>query len=113
MYNKFIHIIYIRFNYSKLDDFKKRLIIFKKYCLPSILNQSSKNFKVYININLKHKDLLNKLKKNDLIIFTQNSIDNIIKNLNQKIIISTRLDSDDAINQYFIETIQKNIKKIN
>ena len=112
MYNTFIHIIYIRFNYNKLDDFKKRLPIFKKYCLSSLLNQTCKNFKAYININEKHKYLLEEFTKNDIIILTTKSIKNVVKKHKNQIMLSTRLDSDDSINIYFIETLQKNIKNI-
>ena len=46
------HIFFIRFNYKDLEKLKTRIKLFENYCLPSILNQINKNFKVVLMVNL-------------------------------------------------------------
>ena len=110
------HIIYIKFNYNDIDKLRTRIELFEKYCLPSLLNQTNKNFKVYMNINTKepYYSLLKKYKDYNNIYLTNLSLDKIIKKeRGNQLLITTRLDTDDSINIMFVDGIQKFIQKHN
>ena len=111
-----INIIYIRFNYSNIDKLKDRIIIFEKYCLPTLLHQTNKNFHVYLNVNYNdiYYSLVEKYNNYDNISTTDKSIDNVIRSLNTTncLLVTTRLDTDDSLNILFIDALHKYIKKI-
>lgn len=109
MNDNILHIIYIRLNYDDIDKLKKRLLIFEKYCIPSLISQTNKNFKIYININFKHYDLINNyVKLINNIILTDKDIQYISNyKRDKKYLITTRIDSDDTINVNFINSVQE------
>ena len=76
MIDIFLHIIYIRLNYDDSNNLKNRLKLFEKYCLPSLISQTNKNFKIYININFEHYDLIYNYTN-----FIDNKISKEIKNI--------------------------------
>ena len=98
-----MNIVYIRLNYKDCDKLKERLILFEQFCLPSLLSQTSKNFKIYININKDFYDLVEKYSKiTDNIFLTEENITTICNiKRTQKYLITTRLDSDDTLNIIF------------
>jgi hypothetical protein len=101
-----------------------RIKLFAKYCLPSVLNQTNKNFYWLIFFNsdtpIFYKNEIDKLISgfdyiypyfidgmNALIGSLKNIIDEKIEE-EDKFIITSRLDNDDIIHKDFIEIIQKN-----
>lgn len=109
MIDSILHIIYIRLNYNDSNKLKIRLKLFEKYCLPSLISQTNKNFKIYININFEHYNLIyDYVKLIDNIILTNKDIE-FISNCKrtEKYLITTRIDSDDIINVNLIDSIQK------
>ena len=137
----FEHFIITRYNLKKDDwqkDVEKREVldenwiksrneIFLKFCLPSVLNQSCKQFKwllFFQNGSEESLKLVTKeLAKYDFIepIFLE-SYDDFQENLSTIVrsyltsteswILTTRLDNDDAIHHSFIERLQKSIDKV-
>jgi len=106
----------------------QRFDLFKTYCLPSVINQTNKNF-VWILIfdvdtPLKYQKEINRLTKEHInfkIIYADGfnellpAIKSEIKTHIEKVdnhIISTRLDNDDTIHKDFIKTIQDLYKPI-
>jgi len=101
----------------------QRLDLFEKYCLPSVLNQVNKNFKWVIFFDVDTSLIIReriKIYSNKGINFSAIYIDGmnslvdalrkfVIENIykEDKFIITSRLDNDDAIHENFIETIQK------
>ena len=98
-----------------------RLDLFRRYCLPSVLNQSSTNFTWLLftheqtpeeirNEFLRLVDSISNARVVWCTKFNQITLRTAIwKELTSKIshIITTRMDNDDAIAPTFIETIQK------
>ena len=133
------HFLITRFNLKKNDWTKdknskeilsdvwlcKRIELFKKYCLPSVLSQSNKNFKWLIffdsNITPSLDVLLREISEYDFIepIYVseysdfQNGLSDFIKtrlNFKTSYVLTSRLDNDDALHQNFINHIQSNIE---
>lgn len=120
------HYIITRYNYpfkiirgidlvGATDDGKKwlknRENLFDKYYIPSIENQSCKNFEL---VFFCHKDspkyLIDKLESYGTVVYDP------IKVWFQKIetpVITTRLDSDDSLHKDFVFNIQENFKFVN
>ncbi|AVR45956.1 hypothetical protein C7S20_12210 [Christiangramia fulva] len=100
-----------------------RFYLFEKFCVPSVKNQTNKNFKwvIFFDIDTptKFKKKINGLlaKDNLFIPLYINGIGELETSLSRFIlkeisiksetIITTRLDNDDAIHKDFISTIQK------
>ena len=79
--------------------------LFEIVCLPSLKNQTKQNFTIVMNIN-KQEDFYNlvkKYKEYKNILFD----DEIIDYNNSNNFITTGLDSDDALNIYFVESMKK------
>lgn len=102
---------------------KKRFELFEDFCLPSVKSQSNKNFKwlVYFSTDTsdtyKEKirsiqlDFPNFLPKfipgmNELVNSIKSDIKIECNDFNNSIIITTRLDNDDALHENFINNIQ-------
>tara|TARA_R100000935_G_C2840849_1_gene170869 strand:- start:2268 stop:3056 length:789 start_codon:yes stop_codon:yes gene_type:complete len=130
------HFLITRFNLKKTDWnidknsrevldslwLKRRVELFKDFCLPSVLGQNSKNFKWLIffqeGSQKDVKDLLSKFDKFPFIeaVFLngyeefQNNLPDIIqaklKN-NPEWLLTTRLDNDDALQNNYIKELQK------
>ena len=109
-----------------LDDnwLKNRFELFEKYCLPSLIAQTNKNFEWVIFFDTEtpqlFKDKIEGYKQqlpNLVPLFVENmelflpTIQEYIKNNNQEFVITTRLDNDDCVSKYFVEEIQKNFNK--
>ncbi len=130
------HFLITRFNlnYSKSNSLKpvseewisSRLAIFQRFCLPSILNQSNKNFTwfLYFDTNTpeKYKQVVADLEASHLFIkavYIENA-DMLIPSLNKEIkerlevgteyVITTRMDNDDGLHKHAINTIQQQFK---
>lgn len=99
----------------------KRMDLFKKYCFPSVLNQTNKNFKwlIFFDSNTAEKykrQIFDLVEHNDFIyIYFINGMLEFNKRIQEAIhtlrnsspyVISTRLDNDDLIHKNFIGTIQ-------
>ncbi len=105
---------------------KKRIDIFKTYCLPSILNQSNKDFSWLIYFDkdtpIEFSYIISELKRYSFIYpcFTSgfegfnlqyiNDIKKIIA-ADTKWMITTRMDNDDCFEKDAINTIQKHFRK--
>lgn len=100
---------------------RERIILFKTYCLPSILNQVNKNFRwlIYFDKNTPPEFLpfIEDLKKHEVIEvcysdgsddFFQNYLHEVSSRTKRDWIITTRLDNDDALHQDSIDIIQQN-----
>ena len=103
---------------------KNRFELFEKYCLPSLLSQTNKNFEWVIYFDTEtpafYKDKIEVYRQklpNLIPVFVENmelflpSIQVHIKNNNQEYVITTRLDNDDCVSKYFVDEIQKNFNK--
>ena len=103
---------------------KNRFELFEKYCLPSLLSQTNKNFEWVIYFDTEtpafYKDKIEVYRQklpNLVPVFVENmelflpSIQAHIKNNNQEYVITTRLDNDDCVSKYFVDEIQKNFNK--
>jgi glycosyltransferase involved in cell wall biosynthesis len=100
---------------------EERLILFKKWCLPSVLNQSNKNFEWIIFLDnsteQRYKVQLSQMIepwKNILIryingdkVFDQEIHKILSKAYATDYCITTRLDNDDIVHTDFIDEIQK------
>lgn len=101
-----------------------RISLFKNYCLPSVINQISKNFTwlicLDINTNEVHKKEIEKITKQykfiNLVyveVFNNEELcESIKKNTPKDVeyIVTTRLDNDDSLHENFIFSIQKKIE---
>lgn len=103
---------------------ENRFELFEKYCLPSLLSQTNKNFEWVIYFDTEtpafYKDKIEVYRQklpNLVPVFVENmelflpSIQAHIKNNNQEYVITTRLDNDDCVSKYFVDEIQKNFNK--
>jgi len=107
----------------------KRVKMFEKYCLPSVLNQTTKNFKWIICIDtdttnkytkyfdeLDHKyEIVNILEVPNISKLTdvlKSEIKSSVKN-EYKYIVTTRLDNDDCIDRRYMGKIQDEVEKKN
>lgn len=133
----FIHVITTRFNvptsiWTETRDGKKplseewlkdRFEIFKKYCLPSFITQSTQNFywfvffdentpEIYLqeikNIQIRYPSFQPKFVKNYEEMYTQ-TIEGIqeLCIASTKYIITSDIDNDDLLHQNYIKTIQE------
>lgn len=103
------HIIITRCKFSKDEMFESYFKIMKKYYIPSVNNQTNKNFKIAMIINDRHYDRVRELidKKIDVIQFLDPKKDfkeYVVKN---KITLQTRHDCDDYMNEGYIDKIQR------
>ncbi len=135
------HFIITRYNLKKEDWLKdvesKKVLdqdwlrnrneIFLKYCLPSILNQTTSRFKWILffqdgSQNLL-KPVLTELKKHSFIeaVFCksyedfQRNLPALLKNKLQKDsswVLTTRLDNDDALHQDFVLRLQQSVRTV-
>ncbi|MCF8223789.1 MAG: putative rhamnosyl transferase [Bacteroidales bacterium] len=136
----FAHFIITQFNLrefplsgnSKYESWVKwtrnRIEIFKNFTLPSILNQSSENFRwlIFFDTNTppEFKDFIAGLKKIEIINvcysngskdFYENYVEDIHKSIQKSIrwIITTRLDNDDCLHRDAVKTIQEHFVQKN
>lgn len=108
--------------------FKDRIVIFRKYCLPSFKNQYSKNFQwlVFFDVNTPdfYKTEIEKI-RNEFPVFNPFFVANMdekkvrllqeVKNLINKdteFIITTDIDNDDILHKDFVKTVQENFKPV-
>lgn len=109
-----------------------RIKIFERYCFPSIKNQTNQKFLWLVffseNTKEKYKKIIERLQKvysnfvpiylsvekgNNLNNYLNNNqlIENLL-NKNTKYVITTRIDNDDCLGKYAVETIQEYANKI-
>lgn len=108
---------------SWLQWTRNRILLFKEYCLPSVLNQSAKSFTwlIYFDSDtpLEFNGFLNELKSFSFINicyckgvddFNLRYINEVKKRMNpsDKWIITTRIDNDDCLHKDTVKTIQEN-----
>lgn len=113
------------------DYLEERFNLFEKYTFPSVMKQTSKEFKWIVMFHSEtpkeFKDRIAKLESWSQGIFipiymTEEECKNCNKILNtylfekakQKncmLIVTTRMDNDDAINEDYVKEIQKNVEK--
>jgi len=132
---KFAHYIITQFNLrnfslSDVISFEKwitwtrsRTELYMKFCLPSVLNQTCKDFKWLLYFDsetppefdkfidyLENQDLIKICYSNGIDDFNKSYFNEIKKMLpeNTEWIITTRIDNDDALHKDAVETIQKN-----
>ncbi len=126
------HLIITRFNvnlsWAFRDDgewIKRRIVLFEKYCLPSVKSQTVQDFKWLVFFDKNSPDyLVQAIEKyreyeNFIPIFVEKfDKDTVVRSVNDtfsaikgecEYLVTTRLDNDDAINIHFIETIQQNV----
>lgn len=136
----FHHLLITRFNLKNpewkftknngtlLDDqwMMERMELFKNYCLPSVINQSNKNFKwlIYFDNTTSEQfkreiSLLTDHVQNIEVLYIDgmpafnDSIKNYVSQFanSEPYIITSRIDNDDCININFINEVQKTFKK--
>jgi len=134
MNRSFEHFVITRFNIRQFSNVinsdneswvlwtRKRFAIFQEYCLPSILNQSTKNFKwlIYFDVDtpVEFEEQILKLQQYDFIeVCYANKYENFQLNYMKDIrlktshdtlwVITSRLDNDDCLHHRAIERIQK------
>lgn len=97
-----------------------RLHLFKSYCLPSVTNQSCRSFTWLLLMDHETPTaaklgVLSEVKKSGLafeMVETngnewEKNLQGFVRQRNDSHLITTRLDSDDAIHRLFIETVQR------
>lgn len=103
------HFIVTRCKFNNEDKFNPYFDVMKKYYIPSINNQTNKNFSIALIANKKHFDQIRKLidSKIDIILFDDQNKD--YKEFITKIsnTIQTRHDCDDSMVPGYIDKIQK------
>jgi hypothetical protein len=136
----FHHLLITRFNLKNpewkltknndtlLDEqwMTERMELFKNYCLPSVINQSNKNFKWLLYFdettteNFKQEiHLLTDNHQNIEVFyiagmpaFNESILNYVQQNASSEpYIITSRIDNDDCISKYFIDEVQKNFNK--
>lgn len=109
---------------SWLEWTRKRIALYKEYCLPSIINQSCKEFKWFLYFDTdtpeEFNEFLNELSSFPFINvcyckgiedFNVSYIDEVKKRIGRsaKWIITTRIDNDDCLHREAVEIIQKSL----
>jgi len=95
-----------------------RIKLFDKFCFPSVINQTNKNFKwlIFFDDESTDKQLFEnytqctKVYLKDYKVFSYKLVSKEIKKLlnkGTKWILTTRLDNDDSLSKHYIDTIQK------
>ncbi|MEL6986568.1 MAG: glycosyltransferase [Bacteroidota bacterium] len=100
---------------------ENRLLLFKKYCLPSVVNQSDKNFRwlIYVAANTKenYKEELEKLVatyKFVKLTYVTEEVHyetamraDVLAKSETSYVMTSRMDNDDLLHQDYIQSIQK------
>lgn len=106
---------------------KRRISLFEKYCLPSVLNQTNEKFKWIICISPKtdrnNREFLKGVKANSggIKILEVTHLSTLTKKLEEFIqndmqgkkdyVITSRLDNDDAVIKTYIDKVQKEFQE--
>ncbi len=131
----FLHFVITQFNLrnfplsenNDLESWKewtrRRIVLFRDFCLPSLLNQTTSNFTWLIYFDsetpaefnkfiesLKATGLINICYSNGIEDFYSNYINEVRKRLSSGIkwVITTRTDNDDCLHRDAVKTIQEN-----
>ncbi len=123
--NYFKHFICTRFNYGWLDNDRldksgihvntmdwlySRCELFEKYCLKSVLEQTNQNFTWLLSFDQRTpKDVIDRYKGLDNITIIHEPIPDHLNKIDvqEKFIITSRIDNDDCYNIHFVDFIQK------
>ncbi len=122
---KFKHYILTRWNlldtendiYNSVDDpqdwMRHRVILFEKYCLPAMMNQTCKDFTWLLAFSRKTpKNVIDRYKnlRNIQIIYEypKHFLQRTYKNEG---LLTTRLDNDDILLPTFVEKVQERVKE--
>ncbi|MFY0689764.1 MAG: hypothetical protein JXQ90_21515 [Cyclobacteriaceae bacterium] len=102
---------------------KNRIELFKNYCLPSVLNQSNKNFEwiIFADVNtldaykeeiisLCNWEFIHILWVSDFKEIEPSFLDYIQSKTESGFVITTRIDNDDLVHKNFIDQIQKQFR---
>ena len=117
-------------NETLLDNswMEERIELFKNYCLPSIVNQTNKNFKWLLFFDTStaenFRNSITDLIKNYAFIevlyidgmpnFNKSILDYISNNLSGfPYLITSRIDNDDCVSKFFIDEVQQNFNQQN
>lgn len=110
---------------SWLEWTRKRVVLFEEFCLPSVINQSCKNFKwlLYFDSDTpkEFSEFIMKLNTYEFICvcycsgmedFNNNYISEVKKRTgSSKWIVTTRIDNDDCLHNKAVEIIQNSISE--
>jgi hypothetical protein len=129
---KLKHIIYTQFNWGWLDSNRKdvsgipvntfewldrRVQLFEAYCLPSIENQSNKNFIWHIVFDERTpEEYYEKYEgRANIIITLSDGLNNLVNTALSEdpceYILTSRVDNDDALSTNYVDTVQKVAKR--
>ncbi len=105
-----------------------RFSLFERYCLPSIQNQTCKNFEWIVLFDSTTPETFKKRMVDYQKVCPQLEIiyvepergryfaeifrEEVVKRLNAKRVVSTYLDNDDALNIHFVEDLQKRLESL-
>ena len=111
-----------------LEWLENRFTLFEKYCLPSLANQTCKEFEWIVLFDIKtpdnYKERIQRCQEicHQLIPvfvaqeegrdFRQVFKNEVVKRLEGKRIITTYLDNDDALDIHFVEDLQKRVSNL-
>lgn len=108
------HIIYTRCNFNDTDLFYKYFEVMKKWFIPSVKDQTCKNFKLFIYVNKNIPEHSNVIKKE----FEGSDVDYILempgfktKLIEDKYLLQTRHDCDDYMAPNYVQKLQEMYKE--
>jgi|688.fasta_scaffold78491_3 hypothetical protein len=106
------HIVITRVNFSNDEKFNNYFEVMKKHYIPSLNNQTNKNFILGLNVNPKHYQQIRDLIHKDIEIVTFNNVKEDYRDyvINNNINVQTRHDCDDYMVPDYINFIQKTIE---
>lgn len=108
----FDHFVITRFYYPEISDslFKKRLNLFHRFTVPSIIGQTNQNFKWLICSNFSSKQLGVEHLPN---VFIIKNLTDFLKITDNPYVVTSRLDNDDGVSLDWIQLIQDKTKQAN
>lgn len=106
----FKHIIYTRFIYDNLEDFKRRNDLYERFAKPSLERQTKKNFTWLVRINPDHLPFFKPPEGVDYNLVNSPLKLSLVKDIPEKWVVATRFDSDDCLHPDFVQTIQNNLE---
>ena len=104
------------YNYGISDPdgwMRRRITLFEKYCLPSVMSQTCQDFTWLLAFSQKTPSYITKLYNNlrNIKIIFEFPRDYLQKNYKGEWLLTSRLDNDDIYEPDFVEKVQENVKK--